>query len=347
MNRPGQTGRSARRPRGRLVPLGVLVAAVAAAIGLVVWEVQTAPSALDGQVAGPTTWSSGAAGDGVATGAFGRWRGSPVGIAATWNDSLEAQTNQWTLQPGAEYGSWDADLDLSVGAIYKDQGESWSAAVDGAYDERWATALRAVERARSGREGTIYLRFAHEFNGEWEPWSVTSAEVDDFRAAWSRFRDLQQEILPQAQLVFCPTSETSSSLGLRWTDATPDADDVDVMAVDYYNQYPFVDDKASFDDLLDEVDPEGAPRGLDAHRVYAGERGEPFAISEWNSNADMGDSAAFMVLMRRWLEQHAGSGAGEVLYEIQFNVSNYGSGQFMTHPVGRQPDASAAYRTLW
>lgn len=346
MHRQDQPARRARNRRGVITLLAALVVATLIG-GLVAREGRSQPSLLARQAVTPTTWTSGAAGDGVANGDFGRWRGSPVDIAATWNDSLEAQINQWTLLPGAEYAEWDADLDLAVGAIYKDQGESWSAAADGAYDERWADALRTVDQARGGRGGTLYLRFAHEFNGEWEPWSVSSSEVDDFKVAWSRFRDLQQELLPRAQLVFSPTSETSASLDLRWTDATPAAEDVDVLAVDYYNQYPFVDDQESFDDLLTAVDEQGAPRGLEAHRAYAGEQGKPFAIPEWNSNADMGDSEAFMVLMRRWLEENAGTGAGQVLYEIQFNVSSYGEGQFMTHPVGRQPAASAAYRALW
>lgn len=297
--------------------------------------------------AGSGRWSSGASGSGAAGGAFGAWRGTPTTIAATWNDSFEAQTNQWTVQPGAEYGAWTGDLDVAIGGIYRAQGDTWAKAANGAYDDRWRTALTTLATAWTGRPGTLYVRFAHEFNGEWEPWSVRGDQTADFIASWRRLRALQLQILPAAQLVFSPTSDTSASLGLDWRKAFPGADAVDVLSVDYYNQYPFLAKPQAFRDSLDNVDATGAPRGLEAYREFAAARGVQFAISEWSSNADQGDSPAFVTGLHDWVSDHAGSGAGQVLYEITFNVAEFDNGQFELFPTTRQPAAAAAYRALW
>ena len=119
------------------------------------------------------------------------------------------------------------------------------------------------------------------------------------------------------------------------------------MGVDYYNQYPFVDTAKEFAASMTSVDAKGAPRWLESHRRFAQDNGLPFAISEWSSNASMGDSGAFMREFRSWLSVHGGSGPGMVLYEVLFNVSSYGEGQFQIAPSTRQPQAAKTYRALW
>lgn len=286
---------------------------------------------------------SGASGDGAASGAFAAWRGTPVQIGGTWNDSYDAQTAQWTIQAGAEWGSWNLDLDIAVGAIYKDRGETWAAAAAGSYDARWTTALNAIKKAWGTRTGTLHLRFAHEFNGDWTPWRVSGSEVTSFVAAWKRFHALQTAILPTAKLVFCPNDGSSASLALDWRKAFPGSDVVDEMSVDSYNQYPFVNTASAFTSKINGVDSYGAPVGIEKHRLFAASVGLPLAISEWSTNADMGDGDVFVQQFHDWVAAHAGTGAGQVPYEIQFNVGNYGTGQFQVYPVNRQPKAAAAY----
>lgn len=292
------------------------------------------------------TWLSGASGDGVVDGSFGAWRGRPVEIAGTWNDNYASQEREWSLMPSFSFGSWQGNLDDAVGGIYKDRGESWAAAADGAYDVRWRNTLVNLADAWKGRPGTLYIRFAHEFNGEWYPWSVKGSEAEDFKTAWKRFRSLQREIFPAAKLVFCPTAETSGSLSLDWRKAFPGRDQVDVVSVDYYNQWPFVSTVAEFGPAMDRTDALGAPRGLERHRQFAESVGEPFAISEWSSNALQGDSPAFMSELHKWLTAHAGRAAGQVLYEIQFNAPGF-SGAYHLYPTTLQPQATATYRRLW
>jgi hypothetical protein len=291
-------------------------------------------------------WLSGASGSGVADGRFGTWRDRPVAIAGTWNDNWESHEHQWSLQPGFEFGAWQEDLDVAVGAIYKDRGESWKAAAEGAYDDRWRRMLTNLKAAWGERPGTLYIRFAHEFNGDWYPWSVTGTEAGDFVRAWKRFRALQQETVPNHMLVFCPNAETSSSLGLDWRDAFPGAAQVDVMAADYYNRSSSAT-TSGFDSVMNRLDPNGAPLGLERHRQFAAEIGRPFALPEWSSSSEVGDGPLFVTELHRWLATHGGAGSGEVLYEIHFNVGDYGGGQFQFFPHTQQPETAARYAELW
>lgn len=293
------------------------------------------------------TWLSGASGDGISDGTFADWRGRPVAIAGTWNTNFASHEAQWSLRPGFAFGAWQGHVDDAVGAIYKDRGETWARAAQGAYDARWRRMLVNLANSWRGRPGTLYLRFAHEFNGDWQPWSVTAGEAEDFKSSWRRFRALQQEILPAAKMVFCPNIRTAQKSDLDWRLAFPGKAYVDVESVDYYNQYPFVASDASFRSVSRGSDKFGAPGGLEKHREFAENTGLPFAISEWSSNADLGDSPHFVSSLHSWMSAHAGVGPGRMLYEIEFNVGSYGGGNFQMFPRSRQPQAASMYQHLW
>ena len=217
-----------------------------------------------------STWLSGASGDGAASGAFGTWRGTPIGIGGTWNDSVDAEVNEWTIQPGAEWGTWSGP-----------------------------------------------------------------------------FRALQLAILPGSHLVFCPNDGTSASLSLDWRAAFPGNQYVDVMSVDSYNQYPWVNTFADFQSKINTTNSYGAPVGIEKHRLYSASVGLPFAVSEWASNASMGDAPFYIDCMKNWFNTNAGTGAGQLLYEIYFNVLNYNSGVFALYPTNTQPKTAAEYVALF
>ena len=333
-----------RGPRRRVLLLTAAVVAVAVVVGLVVAGRDDRPSSTATPVEPPpAVWLSGAAGDGVVEGDFGAWRGRDVDIAGTWADDDEAQTALWTLQPGAALADWNKPLDIAVGAISAE--ETWAEAAEGAYDDRWRESLENLRDLWSGRDGTLYIRFAHEMNGNWYPWSVGPDEVDAFVASWGRFRALQQEIFPESQLVFCVNRETVGS-SLDWRELFPGADEVDVMGVDYYNQHPYVGTDREWQDAVEQVDGAGAPKGLQAHLDFARSAGLPLAVPEWSGNADGGDSTAFIEGMHDFFQTHAGSDAGELLYEIQFNVDTDDS-NWLLFGNTRMPLSADAYRRLF
>jgi hypothetical protein len=279
----------------------------------------------------------------VGNGTFGQWRGRPVDIAATWADNDTAMVNVWQCDTGAEYGSWRGDLDIAIGAF--GAGSSWAAAASGAYDARWRQSLQVVRDKCDDTAGTVYIRFAHEMNGNWYPWSVNSTNYTSFIAAWKRFRAFQREIFPAAKLVFSANRE-SVGTGMDWRKFFPGASEVDVMSVDYYNQYPYVATSAEFASSILQYDGWGGPKGLERHREFAASVGKPLAISEWSGNADNGDSPAFFQGMHDFFAKNGGTGAGNVLYETLFNV-NMNEGRWILYATTRQPQSAALYQNQW
>jgi len=274
-----------------------------------------------------------------------------LGHRGTWHDvSAAEQERLSSIAPGGGWGAWQGALDLAIGAIFKGEGESWSAAANGAYDGRWRRVLDRIKSYRAGK-GTTYIRFAHEFNGNWWPhlWMVTEAEVVDFKKAWRRFFALKQEIFPQARLVWCPNDGTSSGIKDIRT-AYPGSDSVDVLAIDTYNWWPFVTNASEFAAKWSATDGSGAPRGPEAWRLFAQAQGVPLAIGEWasqgvddGSGAGGGDSPAYMQGMHDWLRANGGAGPGQIEYEVLFNLWS----KFELWPDTVQPQAAARYRELW
>ncbi len=288
------------------------------------------------------TWTAGASGEGVASGEFAAWRGSPVTMSGTWADDNEAQVELWTLQPGEQFGDWDGALEVAVGAI--GPGESWAEAAAGAYDARWAASLQAMAGLREGRTGTTYIRFAHEMNGDWYPWSVTPESTADFIAAWQRYRALQVQHFPGARLVFAPNGETPGDLD--WRTLFPGSQHVDVVSVSYFNSFPGTTDVDGFWERALSRDASGAPQGVQGFLDFARSVGLPFAVSEWGPHGDFGDAPVYVEQMYQFFRANAGTGPGQVLYEVLFNV-DVDHNPFSVYPVTNVPLAAEAYQRLW
>jgi F5/8 type C domain-containing protein/glycosyl hydrolase family 26 len=326
------------RGRGRYVRMSATARGTAYSYSL--WEM-----AVLGSEAGiPSgTWLSGASGTGVANGDYGTWRGTPVAIAATWADTEAASVGLWQLDPGAEYGAWSRSIDIAVGAF--DAGGSWAYAASGTYDARWRQSLTNLKARWGTRSGTVYIRFAHEMNGDWYPWSVNSGNYTQFISGWKRYRALQKEIFPAAKLVFS-VNRNSVNTGMDWRSAFPGSAYVDVLGVDYYNQSPYAGTTAEFDSSILMTDGYGAPIGLKRHQEFAASVGLPFAVSEWSGNADLGDSPAYIQGMFDFFRTNGGTGAGNLLYEIQFNVDQ-DNARWMLYPTTRMPLSAAKYQQLF
>ena len=301
-------------------------------------------TALEVAAAGAPRWAAGASGEGVPDGSFGAWRGSAVPMAGTWANSNDGQLALWPLH--GEYANWTGDLDIAIGAIDRGAGETWAAAAQGAYDQRWSQSLQEMARLWSGRPGTLYIRFAHEFNGDWYPWSVTSDSVGDFITAWQRFRALQQQFMPAAQLVFAPNSESAGAFGTDWRQAYPGQGQADIVSTSYFNAWPFTRTTAEFHELALRYDQFGGPRGIQRHLEFARSVGLPFAVSEWSNYIDSGDTTAWIEQMYGFFNANAGTGPGQVRYEILFNELRDGNG-FAVFPETNLPNSARAYSDLW
>jgi hypothetical protein len=182
-------------------------------------------------------------------------------------------------------------------------------------------------------------------NGDWYPWAVDASEVADFRTAWIRFRQLQQEVFPASELVFCVNRETVGA-GVDWRQMFPGAEYVDVLGVDYYNQHPYSETADDFRRTATETDSYGAPKGILSHLEFAQTVGLPLAVPEWSGNGTFGDSPAFIRSMYEFFRDHAGRDAGEVVYDILFNVPGY-DGAYQLYGETRMPRSAEAYRQTW
>ena len=289
------------------------------------------------------TWLSGGSGNGVPSGEFGAWRGRPVEMAVTWADDNNSALNVWQCAPGADYGNWKKPLEVAIGAI--DDSESWAAGATGAYDERWRATLQAVRDKCGDTSSAIYIRFAHEMNGNWYPWRVNVGNHQDFIASWKRFRALQKEVFPASKLVFSVNRESVAN-GIDWRKTFPGTQYVDVMSVDYYNQYPYVATAADWNNSVNEVDGYGAPKGLQKHLDFARSVGLPLAVSEWSGSASRGDSPEFMQQMHNFFSKNGGTGAGNILYEALFNVP-IDDLNWELFPETHMPASAARYKQLW
>jgi hypothetical protein len=292
-----------------------------------------------------STWLSGAACQGILDDSFGKWRGRTTEIAGTWcDDTADNQANCPSIGPGEEYGSWKLPLDVAVGGLDLSGGstENWKDAANGAYEDRWRKTLNKLKSSRSGK-GTTYIRFAHEFNGDWY-WPVTESRTADFKNAWIRFYNLKQEIFPEGKLAWSPNDDTTINLDVR--NAYPGSEYVDVIAVDSYNQDPAAGTAAEFAQKINAVNSNGSPKGLEAWRKFAESKGRPMAISEWSGVADRGDFPDYMTELHKWLVTHGGSGPGQVEYEILFNCP-WSNNTFALYPTSAQPNAAARYAQEW
>ncbi|NDI48587.1 hypothetical protein [Goekera deserti] len=287
-------------------------------------------------------WRSGASGRSSADGTFAAWRGDPVTVSSTWSDDAGGQLALWPLT--GDYADWTGDLDIAIGAI--ETGENWAAAARGEYDDRWTACLRRLTRLWGDRAGVPYIRFAHEFNGFWYPWTVHPEEVGDFVTAWRRFRALQLQHAPAARLVFAPNSESAGDRLFDWRTAFPGAEYVDVLSTSYFNGRPVITSAPEFWRQALRSDPTGAPFGIQRHLEFAAGVGLPFALSEWGCDGSITDSPDFFRQVFAFCNVHGGPGPGQLAYEVLFNVADAGA-PFTVEPTTSMPASASAYQALW
>lgn len=294
-------------------------------------------------------WLSGSSMDDRDT--IGAWRGRAVEITAMWADSdASNQINMWPIQPGVgDLTGWTGAMDIAIGAIFS--GESWASAATGAYDSRWTQCLTNMSSWRAGR--TTFIRFAHELNGTWYPWSVNGGNVAAFKTAWARFYALKQSIIPAAKLVFNVNYESTG--GYAWPNMWPGDQYVDVLGVDYYNRAAVVvtssADWTAKLNVSTSVGGTSEPRGLGAYRQWAQDHGKPLGLGEWApDSAGGGDNAAFVTGLLTYCQSNAGPGSGQIVYEILFNQSDPNGpfqGNFGVWDQTKMPTAQTAYNAFF
>lgn len=141
--------------------------------------------------------------------------------------------------------------------------------------------IRAFARSIAAYRKPVLLRFAHEFPGDWYPWSINPAE---YRRAWQRIhRIFRREGASNAQFVWAP-----QITGNFVADSQP-----------YWPGSKFVDRVASTFIYFGAW--QGAPAKLLSSFDQLRQFGKPVLIAEANSN--YGDRYTVLQALEQYLEQ--------------------------------------------
>ena len=280
---------------------GALTAAAAATVATVATAQPASAEPYPRRTVGPkTSWISGVTSS--APQAFATWRRSPVAILGMFGDkSLAAQWEQYQIA----HGTMNCDVDLAVGGPI---GSTWAQAAAGSQVALWR-GIAAVLRS-NWHYRTVYLRYAHEANGTWMPWSVAPSQVPAFKTTFRLFATTMRKELPgrDLKIVFAPNFGT-----WRYTPSAmwPGSDVVDVVGVSMYewNKY---DTAAKWRKFL------GSSIGPNYWLSFARSKGRPMALGEWG-----GRSPYFLRSMNSWMRANAGRGAGKFLYDVYLNTDEF------------------------
>ncbi|HMR82141.1 MAG TPA: carbohydrate-binding protein [Niabella sp.] len=302
-------------------------------------------------------WLSGTATKEVGNGAdpaqyFSNWRGTPVEIGQTWPNTPDAWginpqiSNSWAGFQGPMSISYDPGPDWVNPATGQTLTgwRNWATVANGGNDAWWTAAAKKVKALRAGR-GTTYISPFYEFNGDWMAWSVprNAQGYADFKAGWKRVSDIWRREFPQAKLVLPAAMSRDVPAAMM-----PDPSTYDLGGGTIYNAWPWEANGAT------------AIQRLEAFRQQVAAVGKPFGITEWansanpNTDGGGGDAPGFITAMHNWMKQHAGTGAGQLVFETFFNIPGYVLDHELIHWNGSavqvsttQPQTAARYRDLF
>jgi Glycosyl hydrolase family 26 len=302
------------------------------------------------------SWASGASYY-SSIGGYSSWRGSPGTIYGCWadaRDSAATQSSASGCMGQAASAGYKYDVDLAVGFIVN--GESMSGAANGSYDGRWRTMAQSI-RANWGQHRTVYIRPAHEMNGNWYPWSVTNGNVADFRRAFIRYSNIIKTELKDkgynAKVTLSYNWDSNPS-GVSIDAIWPGDEYVDVVGVDRYdvnwNSSPpnANDTEAEWNNVLT-FNNKAGNYGLNNWLAFAKAHGKPVGFPEWGlsdkSLSGSGDNPFWIQKMHDFFAANAGSGPGQVIFDVYFNVGGYG-GWVQLYPSTGSPNAANRYKSL-
>ena len=291
--------------------------------------------------------------------AFAAWRGSPVTIYECWADtSNEVQSSAEDCMGAAKSEGWSYDAEIAVGLIAP--GETLSGAAGGDYESRWRSMAQSIA-ANWGDHRTVYIRPGHEMNGSWFDWSITSNSVGDFKEAFKRYHGIIQQELVQKGYnakVTIGYNGGSANSGVSIDDAWPGDQYVDVIGIDYYDAYWPGNPSPSchttqqqWDEFVNNTNRAGET-GLNEWIKFAKEKGKPIAFPEWGltdqaTNDAPCDNPLWIQNMHDFFAANAGSGPGQVLYEMYFNIGGESKWRWLPlYPDTISPNAAAKYKSL-
>ena len=293
--------------------------------------------------------------DGMAS-AFATWRGEPCYMARTWADQGGPNGNNdpqlWPLVN--RFKNWHASMDEGPG-FFGRNGQDMAGAARGDYVSIWRQTLTTYRNwwasRRNPAQVNAFFSPAHEFNGNWYPWSVNSGNYQNFITAWKRLREVQLQVFPESLLCLNANAQ-SIGANMDWRRMVAGyaegktKDFVDVGGVDYYN-FTSVTSDSSWQTHINRVDQWGGPWGLEKHRQFWESQGLAMQIPEWSNHKPAGDSPLFAQKMNEYMRTYSGTGPGRICADALFNLSSGYEGQYaVTGDTVGSPQFAAKYREM-
>jgi hypothetical protein len=224
---------------------------------------------------------------------------------------------------------------------YCERPQTWSEIAAGRYDQYYRSAAAAIKSRliAAGRDpANTILRYGHELDGGWYPWSVCGVTAQTFRAAWKRMVGIWRSAMPGIIIDFSPSrlnagynwSTPGSSggsfqynlvagkpNGYSLAEWAPDPADYDVISVSLHDSDPRVDSLAGWQRHTGEIPTDKRFGMIDAVNL-AQAQGKKVAYLEWGLFMERSDNSGGGCSAGHWDPGHLDAPTPESqLYFVQ------------------------------
>jgi Glycosyl hydrolase family 26 len=298
-------------------------------------------------------WKSGAATSD--TGAFATWRGKPLDVEVSWDNR-----STWAEIEDADiYGaitavkSFKGPLELGTAMVPGSaatlaSGVTFASCAAGTYDTHFATL--GTNLVAEGR-GDSFIRLGWEANGNWYAWNAgNAANAQQWILCFQHEVTALRSKAPSVKIDWNMNADTKTPASGNATDLYPGDAYVDVVGVDFYDNWPALDTDALWNSHYMDQASGGGPHGLGAWLAFAKSHGKPLSVPEWgivNATGNCGcggDDPIYVTHMHDFFAANA----ADIAYEAYFNLGNSpGDTTFLVDPATTSPGASAQYKSLF
>jgi hypothetical protein len=219
----------------------------------------------------------------------------------------------------------DRNMLFSVPLATK-QDRSLAHVADGQYDETFESVARSIAKVYPH----AIIRIGWEFNADWYSWSA-KGRAQDYINAFRHVAKIFKAASPDFTIDWCPDHGFSANMPADV--AYPGDDVVDVIGMDFYNDYRW----GNYKD-----DPEKRwewyktfSYGLDWQAKFAAAHRKPMSMPEWGVNRD---DPLFISKMHEWLTSH------DFVYEAYWNSNSAFAGALSNN---QYPNAALTYKQLF
>jgi hypothetical protein len=236
----------------------------------------------------------------------------------------------------SNYRNKPGRLSIGMPMLTDDTRAQWQACISGRFD----SYLRQIAQAlRDGNLGSSVLRLGWEANGSGFPWNI-KGQVEPYKACFRHEVQVLKSVAPGLLIDWDMKKTTDSDVGGGVQDIYPGDGYVDIIGVNYYDNYPRTTTESAWNSLYNSTYRNG-PKGLGTWIAFARSHGKKLSVPEWAiwNDSSGGDNPFFIQKMFETFRNNAST----IAYETYFNCQD----RHRLYTADRSPNASTRYRLLW